>query len=365
MGRKNKAILHNLTISLSPEFTSATIVELILGKYMLGVIQSIGQTPQGLRSIVLENRALRILVLPETGAKVWQITYKPLDVDLLWNNPSVQPARQILHACYDDAWSGGWDDLFPNDEAATLQGHAFPDHGELWTGDWHVASSQDNDSAGVRLSFKTPVSKILVEKTLHLRAEGAIFEIHYRLTNQGKSAIPFLFKLHPAFAVSPNHRIDFPPMAVLLEPEFLGTLEGAPPAFPWPYAALGGKLLDLRQVPDISSHALHFFYGTGLVNGWCGVTNCAIRLAAALRFDPEVFSSCWLFATHGGWRDLNVAVLEPATGHPFKMERMIAGGRARTLEPGERLETTVLFSAQEGLMSIGGVEENGLILAGD
>ena len=88
-------------------------------------------------------------------------------------------------------------------------------------------------------------------------------------------------------------------------------------------------------------------------------------MAAALRFDPEVFSSCWLFATHGGWRDLNVAVLEPATGYPFRMQSMIDGGHARYLASGESLETTVLFSVQEGLTSIGGVEENGRILPGD
>jgi hypothetical protein len=95
------------------------------------------------------------------------------------------------------------------------------------------------------------------------------------------------------------------------------------------------------------------------------VTDRANQLAAALRFDPNVFSSCWLFATHGGWRDLNVAVLEPATGFPFRMQSMIDGGRARRLAPGESLETTVLFSVQEGLTSIGGVEEDGRILPGD
>ena len=90
----------------------------------------------------------------------------------------------------------------------------------------------------------------------------------------------------------------------------------------------------LRQVPDARSGAVHFFYGTELAAGWCGVTNRATGLAAGLRFDPEVFSSCWLFATHGGWRDLNVAVLEPATGYPYNMHAMIDGGQARRLDTG-------------------------------
>ena len=68
---------------------------------------------------------------------------------------------------------------------------------------------------------------------------------------------------------------------------------------------------------------------------------------------------------YGGWRDLNVAVLEPATGYPYNMRAMIDGGQARWLAPRETLETSVLFSVQEGLRSVGGVDQNGVITAGD
>ncbi len=326
---------------------------------------SAGSPLNGLRTIILENDLLRIVVLPEAGARIWQITYRPLTSVLLWNNPGVQPASQPLHASYDDTWTGGWDELFPNDEAGHLQGLNLPDHGELWTGVWEAERFHHDDSAGVRLHFKTPLSHFLVEKMLILRPDSAVLEVAYRLTNHGTGNFPFLWKLHPAFAVSAHHRIDFPRMTVVREPEFAGTLAGAPAVFPWPSISSGEEVLDLRQVPDVSSRALHFFYGTELAAGWCGITNRENRLATALRFDPEVFSSCWLFATHGGWRDLNVAVLEPATGYPFRLQTMIGEGRARSLAPGESLETNVLFSVQEGLTSIGGVEANGLILPGD
>lgn len=326
---------------------------------------STGRTPQGLRIILLENHYLRVAILPEAGAKIWQITYKPLNSDLLWNNPGLPPSRQPLYASYDDTWSGGWDELFPNDEAADLHGTAFPDHGELWTGEWQADLLEDDATIGVHLRFNTPFSNFLAEKILLLRPSSRTLEVRYRLTNKGRGVIPFLFKLHPAFAVSASHRIDFPPMAVLLEPAFPGTLDGAPPAFPWPFAGINGRTIDLRHVPDVSSGAVHFFYGMEYASGWCGITNQANGLAAALRFDPGVFSCCWLFASYGGWRNLNVAVLEPATGYPFKLESMIDGGRARRLFPGDSLETLVLFSAQEGLASIGGVREDGSILPGD
>jgi hypothetical protein len=324
-----------------------------------------GPAVNGLKALVLENEVLRLVVLPEAGAKVWQIRYKPLAADLLWNNPTLGPSRQPLNASYDDTWSGGWDELFPNDEAGELLGFNLPDHGELWTGGWQAEREEADGGTGLRLRFETPVSHFLVEKSVLLRPASAMLEVRYRLTNRGAERFPFLFKLHPAFAVSAQHRIDFPAMTVQREPEFAGTLEGAPLTFAWSDAHLGDQVIDLRQVPDERSGAVHFFYGTEMAAGWCGITNRANRLAAAVRFDPGVFSSCWLFATYGGWRDLNVAVLEPATGYPYKMQSMLDQGHARWLGSGESLETTVLCTVQEGLRSIGSVAEDGTILAGD
>jgi galactose mutarotase-like enzyme len=318
----------------------------------------------GLRAVEVASDLLRLVILPELGAKIWQIQYRPAAADLLWNNPSLAPARQSLHASYDDTWSGGWDELFPNDAAGEWSGYKLPDHGELWSGEWQDETVMVGDVLALRLSYTTPLTHFQVEKTLILRPDLAVLEINYKLTNRGTETFPFLFKLHPAFAVSASHRIDFAPMTVHLEPEFPGTLEGAPHTFAWPHARIGGKSIDLRQVPAEDSGAVHFFYGAELGGGWCGVTNRANRLAAALRFDPAVFSSCWLFATHGGWRDLNVAVLEPGTGYPYNFHSMIEGGNAFRLGPGETLETSVLFSVEEGFTSIGGVDENGRILPG-
>jgi len=347
-------------VGLAPAILSAG-----RGGLMSKVTIQSGAVVHGLRAIEIENEALRLVVLPEAGAKLWQIHYKPLAADLLWNNPGIPPTRQPLYASYDDTWSGGWDELFPNDEAVELLGYGLPDHGELWTGEWQAERVDVGGTRGLHLWFESPVSRFRAEKTLLLQPGRAVLEVKYKLTNQGPEEFPFLLKLHPAFAVSANHRIDFPSMTVLREPEFAGTLEGAPLTFAWPYAHVRDSTLDMRRVPDENSGAVHFFYGTELAAGWCGVTNRANKLAAALRFDPEVFSSCWLFATHGGWRGLNVAVLEPATGYPYKMQSMIDDGHARMLAPGQTLETSVLFSVQEELSSIGGVEEDGTILAGD
>ncbi len=318
----------------------------------------------GLRAIVLENEYLRVTVLPELGGKIWQIAYKPTGSELLWHNPAVAPARQPANACYDDVWSGGWDELFPNDEAGEFAGRALPDHGELWTGAFDWEAETGAEFVALRLSYRTPVTEFLVERRLVLRAGERKFRIEYGFTNEGVRATAFLWKLHPAFAVTGQHRIDMPAMTVVREPGFEGTLGAAPMEFAWPTVPLAGGEMDLRQVPDASSGALHFFYGTGLREGWCAVTNQATGLAAGLWFDVGVLPSCWLFASHGGWQDLNVAVLEPATGYPFQLDKMVEAGRAPWLGAGESLRTLVVFAVGEGFDGVGGVTADGEILAG-
>jgi hypothetical protein len=92
---------------------------------------------------------------------------------------------------------------------------------------------------------------------------------------------------------------------------------------------------------------------------WCALTNTATGLACGLQFDPKVFSCSWLFATYGGWRNYNVAVLEPCTGYPLNFDAMKAAGRHRTLGPGESLQTDVRFLVQEGLGSVGSIDGSG------
>ena len=318
---------------------------------------------RGLQVITLENELLRVQILPQAGAKIWQITYLPLDTELLRNNPHIPPQRHAMYAPYDDVWSGGWDELFPNDEECVIGGERYPDHGELWSATWDAESFAGVDMVGVTLRLQTSLSSVMVEKTIELRHGSAQLNFSHRFTNHGAAAFPFLWKLHPALRVTPQHRIDMPRMRVIREPDFPGTLAAAPLEFTWPYAFLPGHTVDLRRVPDPQERELHFFYGTELESGWCAVTDTAKRLACGLHFDPAIFPSCWLFASYGGWRDYNVAVLEPCTGYPLRFATMQAAGRARELQPGETLATDVLFTVQEGLEGVGGINEAGWMVS--
>ncbi len=264
-----------------------------------------------------------------------------------------------MNARYDDVWCGGWDELFPNDEVASIGGERYPDHGEAWTAEWKAEPFEKPGEVGVVLTVRTPISSIHIEKAITLRENEARLRFQHKFTNEGGSPFPFLWKLHPAFAISAKHRIDFPAMKVVLDPAFAGTLGGAVSPFEWPYAQIGGKKVDVRRIPDIAEKQLYFFYGTEMKESWCAVTNTETGLACGLYFDPKVFACCWLFASYGGWRNYNVAVLEPCTGYPLNFEAMQKAGRVQTLAPRSSMATDVLFAVQPNTHSVGKMYDDG------
>ena len=173
----------------------------------------------GLQVVRLENELISIDVLPELGGKIYNFIRRPLDRNLLWHNPRIQPARQSFGVRFDDVWSGGWDELMPNDIPSPVPGNEMlPDHGEVWSqpSDWQVVKS-DGSEAAVRFVNYGRVLPTVFEKTIILRSGDPFFTVQYRLSNSGQKPIDFLWNIHPAMAISTTTRLDVPARRGLVE----------------------------------------------------------------------------------------------------------------------------------------------------
>lgn len=62
-----------------------------------------GREPREFLSVVLENEFLHARILPEVGGKVWSLTAKPQQRELLLSNPVYQPGNLALR----NAWTSG------------------------------------------------------------------------------------------------------------------------------------------------------------------------------------------------------------------------------------------------------------------
>ena len=242
----------------------------------------------GLRAMELSNDSLRVVVLPEAGAKIWQIHYMPTAADVLWNNPRC--SRAASRSMHRMTIPGAVDGMscFPTMQPANGMDTTCP-----ITVNYGRASGSPTCActkcAVAPASYHTPLTHFQVEKTIVLQAKQPAVVIDYKLTNKGNEDSHFSSSCILLLLFPQHHRIDFPAMMIDREPEFPGTLQDAPLTFPWPHAHLGSRTIDLRQVPDEKS-------GCGALLLWLRTQRRLVRshesrqgLGAALRFDRRRF----------------------------------------------------------------------------
>ncbi len=318
-------------------------------------------TWRGFRAVVMENRHLRAMFLPELGGKLWSLIDKRHDREILWHNPRMLPRSAPYGAAYDDWFCGGWDELFPNDAPTSHSGEVYPDHGEWWAMpfDWHVTATES--SVSLHLVRNGVVTNTRVQRIITLDAESTQLIVAYTLTNHSYKPLDYLWKLHPAMQISASSRIDMPATQVLVDSGFRDRLGADVATFQWPIAPTAQGDIDMRHVPDVAVRSCDFYYGINLTAGWCALTDTARRSGAGLVFDPHIFRSVWVFGAYGGWRDLYVTILEPCTGYPYRLEDAVQAGTASRIAAGETLNTAVHFALYHDVTGVSHIGWDGQI----
>ncbi len=310
--------------------------------------------PTGLVEVVLANAHLRVVLLPELGGRVWEVTHLASGRQLLWHHPQLALSPIPPGAVYDDNFLGGWDELFPNDEPETLAGIDFPDHGEAWSAPWRWQVLAEG--VAVRLELVAPLSGSRLVRTFRLAAGSSALELQVEVTNGTGRVLPMMHKQHLAVDLLPGSRIDLPPSVV----EIGGF--GTPRAgsygdrFAWPVLATPEGGADFAAAaPDGTAELL---FAEGLAAGWVACTG-PDGVGIGLAFDTGAYPACWTFASWAGWQDLRVAVLEPCTGLGLSVGEGVATGRHRVLAPGETMRTRLSAVAYSGLAEVRSISGHG------
>ncbi len=316
---------------------------------------------RGLEALVLENEMVRVVILPELGAKVWSIVYKPLDQEMLWHNPRIYPRLVPFGAAYDDVFCGGWDELFPNDSPVEVNGDPYPDHGEMWSMpfDWEIVEATPEEIT-VRLYRQGVVTVTTMEKRITLRAGESMIHFHHRIVNTGPFALDFLWKLHPALRITERSRIDLPAHRVMAGDGVRSRI-GDVTEFTWPFVSTPQGSMDMRKIPAQTAATADFYYATELDEGWCALSDADGGAGFGLVFDRDVLPTVWVFGAYGGWRGLYTAILEPCTGYPYRLDEAIAHGRTGHLEAGETLETEITAVLYHGHTSVRRLTHDGIV----
>ncbi len=317
---------------------------------------------EGLPALTLENAALRVTVVPSLGGHVHELVDRVTGRDLLWHNPRTPPRPAPYGAYFDDWWSGGWDEIFPSGDRGTLHGERMPYMGELWCVPWTAESRTAGDEAAIVSAGFGTIAPARFERRLWLHADEPVLHARYRIENLDVRPLPFTWGIHPAFAVTPEHRIDLPARTMLVGVSSHPSLGEAGMEYPWPSLpdpTLSSGTRDMRPVRSREDAVFGGHWATDLSEGWVALTDTGRRRGLAIAFDRGVLRHAWLWMVYGGWRGHHHVALEPWTSHPQQLEDAVAAGRALELAPGEALETEVAFVLFGDLDGVTAVERTG------
>ena len=343
-------------------------------------------TYRGLKTVILENELIRVVVLADKGADVYSFVHKPTDTDFMWRSPwGVRDPKLFVPqsgwpvAPWLDVYEGGWQTVVPHggypDE---VYGAEMGLHGELNTLPWDATIVEDSpESVSVRFAGKGVRMPFNAEKTLTIKAGSPTLYLDESVTNEGEEPVDCVWLEHIAIGpplLSDKCRLYVPDCKIINHPEPTATSSVLKDAAvtDWPMAdKADGSQLDFSRIPPKDDRTLDMAYMTGMDEGWYAVLNEETNVGWAVSYPAEVFQYLWFWRNlGGGWgypwygRCYNVG-LEPCTSmHNGGLEQAQENGSARKFGAGETVRVSITAGAFAGPGAVRRVAPDGQVELG-
>jgi hypothetical protein len=333
----------------------------------------------GIEAVTLANAQIKVTVLANKGADIYELIHVPSGVDVMWKSPLGlrAPTHGWFASDSQTAWlemyEGGWQELFPNGgDACQYKGVELNFHGESSTLPWRYEIVQEGgDQVVVDFTVQLFRSPLRCRRRMILGAGDGHVRLQEEMTNLAGESIDFMWGHHPAYGapflsgdtrIYTNaqtiwaDRIHDAPHAVLLP--------GAKAQ--WPHGeAPSGRTVDMSRVPgeDEPRNTLAYlmdFDGAP----WYALVNHSLHVGVGLAWSAEVFRYLWFWQEmHGSsgfpfYKRTYTMALEPWSSIPGQglVNVMNSTKSHLTLDAGASLsaELTVgLFEAKSGVQQFG------------
>ena len=320
----------------------------------------------GWRAVVLENERVRIALLPDKGAEVYELVDIASGVDALFKTPwGLQPPGSTPRDGSEGTeflnnYGGGWQELFPSaGDACTYRGHEVPFHGEVAERPWVVQiTSESDEEVAAEFSIRCEALPVSLRRTIRLRYGSPVVAVEETAFNHSTQDVQLVWGHHcvlgPPF-IEGGCILDIPARQIVTLPEPWEATARLLPGqdSPWPMAKdRSGDTVDLREVPGPQAASHDDVYVTGLQEGRWSVHNPRLDLSFTMRFDHKLFP--WIVS----WQAYGGAVAMPLAGsyalgvEPWSsrlnLEQAVELGTALELAGGSELATTLTVSFEQG-----------------
>lgn len=265
---------------------------------------------------------------PAMGARVVRLVDRRRGVD--WLVPAAtsraRPAR------VDDSWvrypRGGWDECLPSINPARINDRWCNDHGDLWSGDWHVTAADD----ALVCETLAPDDGYRFRRTLRL--DGAVVQVEYELQVTGPAPVPYLWSMHPLIAPGTDVQTALPDGTTAVVGYCSDPRVQAGTILTWGAAIdeLDGLVLGAAPAEPL---ALKLFARAPVDRP---VTVTRERAFLAFHIDHPLTPYVGLWLNYGAWPpesepDAHIAI-EPTTAATDDLATAQHEGQARLLQPG-------------------------------
>lgn len=289
--------------------------------------------------IRLENSALEVTLLPEIGAKIFDLVYRSSGHNFLWHNPRIVPQSYPIEANFDNYWCGGWDDGFPTCETCSHGGETYPNLGELRSLNWQVESADPTGAEPfIILSALGPISPVKARKTVTLKNNSV--EMAFQIEHVGHLPIDFIWGTHPAYAITRDCVIHIPARTGIVGQANRPVLGEPGQRYAWPILNTPAGSTDMSRMMPAGEYAAGH-YATDLSAGWYALEYPNQKIGILFEFPLETCPYLWLWLSYGGWRGYYVAAIEPWTSCPVTLSDAVAENTHRVLSPGQTFSCKV------------------------
>ena len=334
-------------------------------------------TYRGLKAVIMENELLRVTVLADKGADIFEFVHKPSDTDFMWRTPwGVRdpslfiPSSGWGEGVWHDMYEGGWQTIAPTGGyPGEYMGAEIGQHNESALMPWDcqiLTDTPEQVSAKFWVqSYRTPY---WIEKTLTIEQGSAALKVSESVTNLAEEPTECVWGQHIALGepfLNAGCRLDLPGGSVygLGDGSMPGSRFAAEGRGEWPNCTgPNGETVDLRQIPARSERIEDIAVFHELTDGWYAVTDPNKGIGFGFAFPKSIFEYIWYWQVFGGkggypWykRTYNVG-LEPfsslPSGHPMppgdeKTSITMEAGETRTAEM-----VAVVYESTSGVNSI-------------
>ena len=333
---------------------------------------------KGMRVVFLENDLLRVGVLLDKGADIFQLAHKPSDTDFLWRSPNglippdrFTPTVASTAGSFLDSYHGGWQEIFPGGGPANYRGAELGLHGEVTHLGWDFDILEDTpEKIAVRLSVECVRTPFRLERVMRLERGNPTLYLDETLTNLSAEDQDFMWGHHPAFGapfLRPGVRLFVPAAkGEVHQPKFAASGIFEPGTrFDWPNIEAAGRQVDLSVVPGPDAGYADLIYLSELSAGWYAVLDPQTRLGIGFSWPKEVFPYLWFWLVYGKapgfpwWDRVYCLALEPWTTIPNSLSKAIETGSQAVLKGGEQISVPFSATVISGRDTVKNIQLNG------